>query len=181
MSGAAKGCFLALLVALGSCGGYAGFQWYQGHIPATVVSATDGASHIKIPHRWTKLDHLNARALIQAGDAQDDDYVIVLTEAKSDVPSATNLEAYAALALATDRSAFPTEMQVSAPTRIDVGGSPAIQYELESAGVPRSDGYLVTFLEGKTDFHQVVAWTGASSFDDHRALLARVTNSFGED
>ena len=40
--------------------------------------------------------------------------------------------------------------------------------------------YLVTFVEGRTHFHQISAWTSKSKYDSNKAELRRVAGTFRE-
>nr|BFE85199.1 hypothetical protein GCM10020093_078000 [Planobispora longispora] len=102
---------------------------------------------------------------------------MVITEPQASFGSNTNLAAYGQLVIEQMKKNL-TNPSAGSPQELTVNGAPAIQYELHGTaqGVPIA--YWVTLVEGKQDFHQVLAWTLESEGPVHGPLLRQVTETF---
>jgi hypothetical protein len=53
------------------------------------IASDDGKIKLTVPGTWTKLPELNKKATMQVGDKNKQMYLIVITDAKADVPDFT--------------------------------------------------------------------------------------------
>ena len=91
---------------------------------------------------------------------QQEQDLVVLTERKADLAD-VDLKGFAELVI----DGVTRELQsvtVSEPRTITIGDRPAIQYEVRGTLEQITAVYLVTCVEGREDYHQVLAWTLAS-------------------
>ena len=143
------------------------------------LRARDGISEISIPDRWDEMTDLNDEAKLEAGNAVAEEYVIVLTEAKSDFATPIDLARYADINLATMRTVVPGA-QISHPRSLTIDGREAAQYEIRGVVDGLDIVYLATYVAGRAHVHQVVMWSIASHFEAARADFERVAESFRE-
>lgn len=142
------------------------------------VEATDHHSRMRIPGSWSTQSDLNAKADLQVGNLLQQQYLIVLTEAKEDFASmdAERLLEHHVSKLETDLSA--TKRVPLPATRI--GAYPARQMELHGTSDNLNIVYLVTAVEGPKYFHGIIGWTTKSRWPESRAVLERTVLTFQE-
>jgi bifunctional DNA-binding transcriptional regulator/antitoxin component of YhaV-PrlF toxin-antitoxin module len=145
----------------------------------TVLTSPDGRFQLTIPGGWRKDTELNEKAEISASNRAREMYVVVLSESKRDFASDMTLEKFTELS----RNAMMGNVrgaQATAPTPTSVSGHPAMQYELRGTVENVNIAYLNTTVETPGDYHQIIAWTLPSRFNDNQATLREVTQSFKE-
>jgi len=145
-----------------------------------VIRATDGSTEVTVPFGWSAVTNLSPAALLQAACPAGEEYLMVMTEKKSDYPGMT-LEGYSSAVRNQQVAKMPSVKQ-SGPTELQVNGCRAIQYVLSGTvtgkGVTLALTYQATFLEDATQFHQVLTWTLQSRFEQYRDDLQKIAASF---
>lgn len=175
--GVIVGLFVLGMVGLFALGAYSGFK-SSALSNGTAISANDGKSEIRIPSDWSKRTDLNEEAAIQAANPLTEEYLVVISESKVDFVDMT-LEKYADLCLDKMKNSMKNP---SPPTmeNIEIGGRPALQYELTGTIDLVNIGYVVTYVEGENGFHQVIAWTMKSKLASKKQKLKDVVKTFKE-
>jgi hypothetical protein len=142
-----------------------------------VVTATDGKSRLTVPASWQDLPEAgrNEVATIQLGDLRKEQYVMVITGAKSDFDS---LAAFAEAAM-TDAENLE-ESDIGPERALTVGGLPAVQRVVTGKSEGIRIVYWFTMVEGKNSFFQVIGWTLPSRRGDAEPAIAEVIDSFRE-
>jgi pyruvate/2-oxoglutarate dehydrogenase complex dihydrolipoamide acyltransferase (E2) component len=140
------------------------------------VAAADGKTRVTVPENWKDLPELNAKASIQVGDEGKGQYLMVLSEAQTDFDGMTlkkhhQLTREAMLKKMTNSSA--TE-----PTSVTIAGHDALQDELSCTQNGTNIVFLHTTVDDGEYFHQILAWTIKSRWDQHNAELRKITESF---
>ena len=140
-----------------------------------IVSA-DGKERILVPSSWKSLPELNEGASVAAGNKFQEEYLIVLSENKTDLAD-LDLEKHhqftrnETVGNLKDGSATP-----AVPLTID--GHPALQDEISGT----ADNVKIVFLHTTVDrgeyIHQILAWTLKSRWESKKARLQEVTRSF---
>jgi len=144
-----------------------------------LVKSTDSASQIIVPSDWEQKS-LNPNAVLGVSDPNGSERLFVLTEAKLDLAPDMTLDSYAEICIrGMQEDPELTLVEVSHPDRIEIGGRPALQYDV-SARVPDRIHYVLTFIEGPKAFHELVGWTHESTIHQDRRLLVNVTATFRE-
>lgn len=168
-----------LLGALAAIGVYAA---KQGVNEATShITADDGKSEIDVPQSWSRHPGLNDKASIQEANTIREQYLIVLTEMKEDFDDKLTLDEYAKRCLDAMKAHDDISgLEISEPTKVDIGGRPGLQYELQGTVDSVKIGYVLTFVEGKKGFHQVMEWTLKSKFSSEKAGFVKVASTFRE-
>jgi len=124
---------------------------------------------------WTKMPKLNEFASLQVGDKRNRMYLIVITEAKADVPKLT-LQTYHQLTRDEARKKF--QASASEPVSLTIDGHPALQDELSGTEKGTDVVLLHTTVDDGDHFQTINAWTIKSLWKQQNQLLHEVTASF---
>src|SRR5256714_7239836 len=91
------------------------------------IASDDGKIKVTVPGMWTKMPKLNEFASLQVGDKGNRMYLVVITEAKADVPNLI-LQTYHQLTRDEARKKF--QASASEPVSLTIDSHPALQDEL---------------------------------------------------
>ena len=143
-----------------------------------VIVSSDGEYQIQVPTRWKQITNLHEKAGLQAADHLREMYIIVLSESKSDFEE-MSLDKHSQI---TIRKLIErvTSSETSGPTALVINGNPAVQYVVSGTIDNLKITYLHTTVETAKSFNQILAWTLRSRFDQNRAELQNVIQSFKE-
>ncbi|GAB4473534.1 MAG: hypothetical protein OHK0037_34030 [Elainellaceae cyanobacterium] len=139
----------------------------------------DGQTAITLPDGWVRDDELNDRAQLEASNRAQQMYLIVLTQPKAEFQNMQR-EAYAEVTRGYLTRRLE-KSEVSGPTPVaQVGGNPAIQYQVRGSLNNIDVLYLHTVVETPTRFAQILAWTPPADFEKNQPTLQQVIQSFQE-
>jgi len=134
-------------------------------------------ARVTTPASWSPLA-LSEAADLGLGNATGELYFMVLTEARSEL-GGMSLQEHSDLTRGSLVSGLEAAREVG-PEALEVGGRPALHYEIRGAMGDLELVYLHTTVDGPEHFHQLLAWTLASAIDSARADFRAVTASFEE-
>jgi len=143
---------------------------------STTVKSSDGKFQLTVPDGWKETSGLHDKARIQVANEGAELYVIVLTESKSD-SGADTLDKFTELmrnALKEQKGATDTAQ----PESVTVNGNEARQFELHGTLNNVKAVTLVNIVETQDHFHQVISWTSQAKYDENKATLKQVIDSF---
>ncbi len=145
------------------------------------IASDDGKIKVTVSGTWTKMSGLNNQASLQIGDKSARMFLIVITDAKADVPNLT-LETHHQLT----RDRMLQKMKnasANQPVSLTIDGHPALQDEL--TGTEKGTAlfhekwvFLHTTVDDGDHFQQILAWTLKSRWQKQNQLLREVTASF---
>ncbi len=140
------------------------------------IASDDGKIKVTVPGLWTKLPELNKKATLQVGDKSKQIYLIVITDAKTDVADLT-LEKHHDL---TRDRVFQKIKNASATESVPltIGGHPALQDELSGTENGTNVVFLHTTVDDGDHFQQILAWTLKSRWQKQNELLREITRTF---
>ncbi|WP_068509701.1 hypothetical protein [Leptolyngbya sp. O-77] len=139
----------------------------------------DGQIAITLPSGWVKDDELNDRAQLEASNRAAQMYLIVLTQPKAEFRGMQR-ETYAEITRGYLTRRLE-KSEVSGPTNVSqVGGNPAVQYQVRGSLNNIDVLYLHTVVETPTRFAQILAWTPPADFEKNQPTLQQVIQSFQE-
>ncbi|MEM8530066.1 MAG: hypothetical protein AAGF95_04440 [Chloroflexota bacterium] len=145
----------------------------------TIVS-TDGQSQISVPDFWTEETDLNDEAELQAASPLFEQYIIVLTESKTDFEGFDiNLQSYAEIVRDNFLDSLG-EVSVTDEQSLTINGRDAIQYELRGTVDGLDVVYWMTCVEGNDNYYQILSWTLLEYVDISAPALQEVVESFQE-
>jgi hypothetical protein len=138
------------------------------------ITSDDGKLKVTTSGFWVKRSDLNKRASLQAAYKGKEMYVIVITDAKTDLD---NLEKHHQLTrdrmLHEMKNASATE-----PVSLSIDGHPALQDELTGTENGTNVVFLHTTVDDGDYFQQIIAWTLKSRWQKQNRLLREITESF---
>ena len=104
------------------------------------------------------MDDLNDEADVQMGNLFMEAYLIVLTQAKTDLDVEYELEEFSE-ALSAPIAGGLTELRIQKPVALKINGYPAIKRVIEG----RFEGLPVIYwhvsLDTEVDYHQIIVWS----------------------
>ncbi len=168
---------LGLIVLLG-IGVVAGVKAAKTNQVAHVVKSNDSLIEISAPGHWRTLEKINDEAQLQLGAPGREEYMLVFNEARSDFRG--GLDEYGKLIVGHLQKAL-SDAVVSPGEKTTVNGLNAIQYTLSGTIKGLNVDYLVTVVESKKYFHQVVTWTLHSKKDKAFPVFRETTGTFKVD
>ncbi|ASC72794.1 uncharacterized protein XM38_037530 [Halomicronema hongdechloris C2206] len=139
-----------------------------------------GRLQIKVPTGWQPDARLHDSAELEAGNPEQEAYVIVLSEAISAV-SYSGLEDNALTykrAIVNGLDSQP-EREVKTSVSLESGLS-GVQYEIHGEYRDQSLVYLHTTVVSDTHYYQIVAWSAADRFEENQETLQDIIQSFQE-
>jgi len=145
------------------------------------ITSDDGKLRIKVTEMWTKMSGLNKQASLQVGDKSARMFLMVISDAKAEVPNLT-LETHHQLTrdrmLGKMKNASATQ-----PVSLTIDGHAALQDEL--TGIEKGPAlfhekwvFLHTTVDDGDRYQQILAWTLKSRWQKQNQLLREVTGSF---
>ena len=146
------------------------------------IASDDRKIKVTVPGTWTKLPELNKQASLQVGYKSKQMYLIVITDAKADVPDLT-LEKHHQLT----RDRMLQKMKNASATKSvsrTIDGHPALQDEL--TGTEKGPAlfrerpwvFLHTTVDDGDHFQQILVWTLKSRWQKQNELLREITETF---
>ena len=140
------------------------------------VDCTEGTARMLVPPSWKPLE-LNDIACLEMGHAQNETYLMVVSEDAADFTQ--NLGEYSDFTRAAQLAALVGGAEVG-PKATTLGGRPAIEYVITG----RSDGVDVTMIhtvvDGQWSRFQVAAWTLTEHWARREEQLRETMASFQE-
>jgi hypothetical protein len=150
-----------------------------------VVFTDDKDIQIEVPARWSPNPELKKnidRVVLRLADPTRHEYLIVATAPKKHYPDGLTAQAYANLYFKqSEKEGKLDDVTVSEPVKLEIGGRPAIQYDISRSVDGKASGELLTVVDGPKAFHEIEIWTFKSEFDAKRAVFARAASTFKED
>ncbi len=147
-------------------------------LPSEFVS-NDGLVMVTADGRWTTLDTGSADASLQIGDLAAQEFLLVVSEAKSDFEEGMEVGGFADL-VAENIAAGLGDPESTKMVALTINGCPARQYEVSGTMDGLTITYLNTFVEGEAHFHQVLTWTLEEMKGKAFPELRKVVGSFRE-
>ncbi|HEY0047896.1 MAG TPA: TIR domain-containing protein [Pyrinomonadaceae bacterium] len=143
-----------------------------------IVKSDDGACQLSFPLGWSKQPDLNSpAATLKVGNPDEELYVIIIPELKSDFDAGTTLDAYADLVRGNLRKLL-AEPDFPEPVSTIVGGFPARQFEAGGIYSGIKVKYLYAVVGTLNNYYQIMSWTPAENYRKNKAELLGVIKTF---
>jgi hypothetical protein len=140
------------------------------------IVSVDGNVRLLVPKDWSELKDLNEAAQLQAGNRSKEQYVMVLSENKADFDNMTLQQHHQLTRDAMmQKMKNPTAGEAAETT---INGRPALQEEISGTQDGTNIVFLHTTIEEEQSFHQILAWTSKSRWEQQKDKLQEVTKSF---
>jgi hypothetical protein len=142
-------------------------------------TTSDGLATVTGAPQWRELAIGSADASLGIGNQVLEQYLVVVSEPRSDFPEGYTLAQFAEIA---SEQAFATlaDAEVTDFAEVSVGGMKGLRREAKGSADGLGIFYLNTYLESPTYFHQVMAWTLVENEERYRAVLETAADTFRE-
>lgn len=144
-----------------------------------VVTGKDGKSQLTVPGSWKEQTRLNEEASLQVGNPFAEQYAIIITESKEDFTEEMTLEDFTSLIRQNADEAI-TNAIISENKSLSINGYPAKQFEVSGSIDNIKAKWIYTLIDAPENYHQIMAWTLASRYEENKPVLLEVVNSFKE-
>lgn len=141
------------------------------------IFATDNSCKITVPGNWQTRTDLQEDAVLQAANTFSEQYVVVITEGKTDFSEDTSLSDYAQLLKSATKQNV-SDITFSEIKNIQINGLPAVQYEGEGTVEKIKIKWLFNLIDSGKKYHQLVLWTLPSKYEKNKPIFDDVINSF---
>lgn len=150
-----------------------------------IFNATDGSCQLTAPGTWSEQKDLNPKAVIQAASLRDEQYLLVLPENKMDFGNKFTIDQFANLMVETYKDKTGSEAPIEGATFFPVmtavvNGLPARRFEIAGTVKGIKAHFIITLVEGKKNFYQIMTWTLASKYEQNKNVLIQASDSFTE-
>jgi hypothetical protein len=153
-------------------------QAVSGRTREDLITIKSGGIQITTPTGWKSVSDLNDSADLQASDARNRLYLIILSDKKIDFAEMT-LARHAKQTLAEIMVSL-TSVTQNGPSTLKVNGNPTLQYEVRGTIENLNVVYFHTTVESSAHFHQIVAWMPISKYESHKGVMQEIIRSFKE-
>ncbi|RYY76717.1 MAG: hypothetical protein EOO52_04225 [Gammaproteobacteria bacterium] len=138
--------------------------------------SNDKKMSIGVPASW-KVKNLMPNTILGFANEQDQTYIAILGDSKTDLMEETRLEDYVSIVQQQMAMNVANGELVRENRKIIIKKLPAERfiYRGDVGGVKMT--YVVTLFEANDRFYRMLAWTPQSRFDKNKALLESVSRS----
>lgn len=143
------------------------------------LTSEDGLSQIQIPSNWLVTPNLSSDADIEAAFVSNEDYMVVLREAKEELGNDITLQEYYNYIMKNNADPDGTA-SISERTPVKIHGMNGWQVEVLTEVDQMRIGYVYTFLESTNYFSQIIFWTTEGRFDKAKADYKNYTETYSE-
>jgi hypothetical protein len=149
------------LLAIGGIvfsGIFAGVKAAKANSEAPVFTSADGHYAITGAPGWRVLDLESTDATLQIGNLFDEEYLIVIPDVKAELGEEFGLQEFAEIA--SGQTADAVEDGESGDlVEMEFGGLPGYRRVVRGIIEGNDISYLLSYVEGKDHFYQIMAWT----------------------
>jgi len=139
------------------------------------VESKDGWVSLSVPSSWRQLDELHADAIVKVGNKFAEEYLVVLSDLRSDY--AGTFEEFAKFTTTRMRDNL-TDGTMTPPQPLTINGHRAQRTTIEGTAEKTRVCYLHTSIETPDGFHQILQWTLPSKKDKAFPKFEKVDVSF---
>jgi hypothetical protein len=142
----------------------------------TVMTTKDGRIQVQLPDGYTEQSPIKKEISLQAVNESKDATIFIISEHQKDFDS---LQGYAEIVrgLMLDKL---QDGQSDAGEKLELGGNPAIRYEITGLSKGFRLAYQLTVIQTETRFNQVLASTTRKQFADCKEEFEKVAKSLKE-
>lgn len=167
----------SLVLILAVFCGFVACEYLPGSKPER-VEFLDHSFSVVMPANWSIRSDLNSVADLQMGNLFKEAYTIVISENKADFEDLT-MEEHSAITRSMIKGEAKNCVE-SGPELLDIGGYPAIRYQLTGSVDGLNVVYWHVTIETVDYYHQMLLWSLESKFSKNQADFDSVIRSFEE-
>jgi hypothetical protein len=143
------------------------------------VIADDNLTKMSVPTSWEEHPEFTEVAGLEYANLQREQYLVVISEPKTDFTSNTDVFGYNDLLQQNLRDSI-SNLQVKYLGEVQINGMNGLKYELKGEIDNLKIVYLQVALEGEDHFHQLLFWTLPSRWRSNLELFEEALVSFAE-
>lgn len=143
-----------------------------------VFTSKDQVSEVSKRPNWRVVTNLNSEAAIQLQTSDMTGFFIALTENHADL-EISNLQKYSDVTRESLRESTQNYSD-SERTELTINGMPALRYRISAVVDSTRINYYHVVIQGKTHYHQLLAWSLQSHFEGKRAEFEKLFSSYRE-
>lgn len=142
------------------------------------VRGRDSPVSAVIPESWQPCTDLNPNAVLQVGDRNAHHYMIVLMQAREELPAGLALPDYSVAQLQQCLARLASGRLLSGPEMVEHGDSPACTSEISARLDTTAIQYLVAHFQCERYFHTLFLWCSQREFPQQKPLFQRMVAGF---
>ncbi|MDO7907347.1 hypothetical protein Q5741_13120 [Paenibacillus sp. JX-17] len=151
----------------------------DGSLFKRTLKSDDGVLSIKVPSNWKQETKLNEEADIQASYTKGEDYLMVLSELKSDIGEEYTMDDY--YSVIKDQMLNSVQnAKVEEVGQVEVNGMKGKQFSLSGSVDSIKMSYLVTVVESKQRYNQIIFWTLQNKYIESKKEYQGILQSFSD-
>ncbi|WP_040214358.1 hypothetical protein [Clostridium polynesiense] len=143
------------------------------------IKSKDNLVQLNVSSEWSTQTNLNDAANIQVANLPLEKYLINISDSKENFSNSFTVKDYYE-AVSRNMEGMLNNGKVEAHEELTIGGNKAIQFEVKGEMDKLKVAYLVTIIETKGYFHQVISWTLIDRFEKYKVEYKDITNTFKE-
>ncbi|MFD3155464.1 PsbP-related protein [Haloimpatiens sp. FM7330] len=143
------------------------------------IKSKDNICQVTVPDSWKKAKDLNSAANLQVANMAKEKYLITISESKDTFSDSMNLEEYYKI-VSQNLSKSVVNSKLSSAKDLTINGQKAKQFELTGEVNKVKAGYIVTIVQTKKNFHQIITWTMEKHFNEYKDDFHKIINTFKE-
>ncbi|MCK6639308.1 MAG: hypothetical protein L6Q81_04420 [Bacteroidia bacterium] len=150
----------------------------DSHLKTSVASANGSNYKLELPGGMLP-DQLNENASIQYSDESSGISFFIIDDSKEKIASFGldyDLETYMKI---STRTLDSTGLHVN--SRIEVGGHPALQTEIDGKHAGKDCRFILTCIETPTFYYRLVIWSPSEKFEANKGEMDALILSFSEE
>lgn len=140
--------------------------------------SADSTMSLYVPRSWQPCTDLNPCALLQAGDRERHHYVVILKQARRELPPALTLSAYAAGQLQQCVSRVSAGQLLSGPATGRHEQLPLCTAEMSAQLDGTAIRYRIAHFQCEQNFYTIFLWCDGRDFAQQRSIFSRIISSF---
>lgn len=137
----------------------------------------EGFAEIDVPRGWRPVGCEESSVNVKVKQTNRRRFVMILSECKGDFTPDVTIDVHSNMTR-THMAANMEVLGTRGPVHREVGGFPAVQYEIDAAANSRTWIYLLTTVAGDRAFHEIVCCAPRSQYD--RTVFERMIDGFRE-
>lgn len=140
------------------------------------IATADKKFSILLPKGMQSTTVLHEDATLQGVNSKDELYLLLFDEAKT-IFGGSGLEGYLDIVRNQMKGRF-ADAKITDPVSLKIGGHKALEIEISGTIDDIDVTYLLTVIETKEHYHQVIMWSESKRFEEHKQVMQVTTRSF---
>lgn len=142
-----------------------------------IFKSNDNLTTISATDKWENFKSINTDASLSIANPKENKYLIIITESKKDFSSDMTLKDYSEFMMENSKK---DKNGVISPVTLKVNNYDSISYKYTGEVNKLKITYILSAIETKNNYHQVIAWTTTTNYTKYESELTKLITSFQE-